>query len=440
MKPSATILLGTLGLLVASVIPACASVHLTALQIHSTDANGKIPGVGGHRFKTTNHGGQPCIYVIDGDDLNGQIMNGPGPAQNSIDLLLSTGSHTYTVYAENSNAYTWANYTIEFHFDSSMNAQISALAPMNTSSTIFFPAFTANKEYTEDLAGHAVLAPNSLVYKSGETEVKLTAFHFSTPTLFNMDRISPSDVESDGKLDYVGQFTLQVTAPPVVNPGGVVNGGSYSAKIAPGSLFSIFGSDLSTTTKGASTVPLPQELSGTSVTVGGRPAPLMFVSAGQINAQLPYEMAESPDVPVVVTVNGRASAPVTMNVVAAAPGIFQFGQKRALVQNQDYSINNVDNGAAAGSYVVVYGTGTGRVDNPVATGGVAGSDPLSRPLANVTATVDGLNAEVVFAGLSPGFVGLTQVNLKLPNLAPGNYPVVINVNGEDSNSALITVK
>ena len=82
--------------------------------------------------------------------------------------------------------------------------------------------------------------------------------------------------------------------------------------------------------------------------------------------------------PVVVTVNGVSSLAATVSVVDAAPGIFQFGNKRAVVQNDDYTVNNTDNPAKAGSYVVAYLTGTGRVDNAVATGG-GGSDPLSRP-------------------------------------------------------------
>src|SRR5215218_6470988 len=83
------------------VIQAEAAVKITALQMISTDAGGKIQRVGAHRFKTTNHGGQPCLYVVEGEDLNGQIINGPGPAQNGVNLTLSVGTHTYTVYAEN---------------------------------------------------------------------------------------------------------------------------------------------------------------------------------------------------------------------------------------------------------------------------------------------------------------------------------------------------
>ena len=430
----------TLTLAALSSFNAQAAVKLTALQIISSDANGKIQGVGAHRFKTTQHGGQPCIFVVKGDNLDGDIVNGPKTAQNDIELPLSVGTHTYTVFAEKSNSYTWTNYTMQFYFDLSNTPQISALAPLNTTSTQFFPPFAANKEFTEALSGHSVKAPGTLIYKSGPTEVTLVGFHISNPSLFNQDRVSPSEVKSNKIMDYVGEFTLEVKAPPTISAGGVVNAASFTSKVAPGSLFSIFGADMAAATESASSLPLPTTLVGTSVTFGGKPAPLVFVSAGQINAQVPYEVFEAQTVPVVVTVNGVASPVANVSVTTAAPGIFQFGQKRAVVQNADVTVNNADNAAAVDSYVVAYLTGAGQLDNAVASGASAKVDPISRPRGPVTATIGGVNAEVAFGGLTPDFVGLMQVNMKIPNLAPGTYPLVVTVNSEKSNAAMVTVK
>ena len=61
------------------------------------------------------------------------------PAQNGVNLTLSVGTHTYTLYAENANAYSWNNYTLNLHFDNSNSAQVSVLAPLNSNSTQFFP-------------------------------------------------------------------------------------------------------------------------------------------------------------------------------------------------------------------------------------------------------------------------------------------------------------
>lgn len=416
------------------------AVKLTAMQVISVEANGKIQGVGAHRFKTTQHGGQPAIFLVEGDKLDDPIINGPDTRSNNIERTLSAGTHTYTIYAEKSNSYTWTNYSVHLYFDLAQQPQISAMAPLNVNSTQFFPPFEAYSEFTDDLNGRSVRTLNTLLYKSGQTEVKLVGFHFSNPTLYNKDRVSPFEVRSNRVMDYVGQITLEVKAPPTIHTGGVVNAASFSAKVSPGALFSIFGSDLAKSTGSARSLPLETAINGTSVTVGGKPAPLVFVSSGQINAQAPYELTEGSSVPVVVTVDGAASVAGTVSVVAAAPGVFQFGERRAVVQNDDYSLNNTDSPAKAGSYVVAYWTGTGRLDNAVATGGPAGSDPLSRPRGTVTATIGGQNAEIAFAGLTPGFVGLAQMNLKVPSLAPGDYPLVISVDGEKSNAATVTVK
>jgi uncharacterized protein (TIGR03437 family) len=417
-----------------------AAVKLTALTITSTDAAGKIQGVGAHRFKTTQHGGQPAIFLVKGSDLAGEIINGPNTAKNGIDIPLTAGTHTYTILAEKSNSYSWSNYTMQFFFDLANAPQVSVLAPLNTTSTLFFPPFEANKEFTENLAGAPVKTSGTLVYKSGQVEVKVTAFQFSQPELFNVDRVTSLEVRSDRILDFVGEFTLEVTAPPEIAAGGVVNGASFTPKVAPGSLFSIFGSSLSLATQSAAALPLSTNLAGTSVTIGGKQAPLVFVSPTQINAQVPYETAEAQTVPVVVTVNGAASQAVNVTVAATAPGIFQFGQKRAVVQNADNSVNNADNPAAANSYVIAYLTGSGRVDKAVPSGSAAAAEPLSRPLGPVTATIADMPAEVAFGGLTPSFVGLMQVNLKVPNLQPGTYPLVITVNGEKSNAAIVTVQ
>jgi len=428
------------GLAAASAFHAQAAVKLTAMQIISVDTNGKIQGVGAHRFRTTQHGGQPCIFVIDGDGLDAPIVNGPDAAHNGLDLTLSAGTRTYTIYAEKYNSATWTNYSVHLYFDLAQAPQVSAMAPLNVTSTQFFPPFQAYSEYTDDLAGHSVKTLNTLLYKSGLTEVTLTGFHFSNPALFDKDRVSPFEAKSNKVMDYVGQITLEVKAPPAISPGGAVNAASFKAKVAPGSLFSVFGSDLATSTASVKALPLETSMNGTSVTVGGKPAPLVFVSPGQVNAQVPYEVAEAENVPVVVTVNGASSLAATVSVIAAAPGVFQFGTNRAVVQNSDYTVNNTDNPAAVGSYVVAYLTGSGRVDNPVATGSAAGSDPLSRPRAAVSATVGDQPVEIAFVGLAPGFVGLTQMNLKIPNLAAGNYSLVVTVNGEKSNAATVTVK
>lgn len=251
---------------------------------------------------------------------------------------------------------------------------------------------------------------------------------------------------SDGSQQRYREFLLQVGAPgaaagpPRIAANGIVNGASFAggAAVAPGSIISVFGTDLAPLTERATAIPLPTSLGGTSLTINNRPAPLFFVSPTQINAQLPFEITPG-TAAAVVTRSGQASAVVSFPVAAAAPGILIFGTNRAVAQNQDYSINNTDKPALAGSVVTVYMTGQGQVDNPVATGALAPASPLSQPRLPVSATVGGRSAEVLFAGLTPGFAGLLQVNVRVPEVGPGNYPVVVTVGGMASNSALITV-
>ncbi|MEK7403646.1 MAG: putative Ig domain-containing protein, partial [Acidobacteriota bacterium] len=251
---------------------------------------------------------------------------------------------------------------------------------------------------------------------------------------------------SDGSQQRYREFLLQVSAPataagpPRIAANGVVNGASFAggAAVAPGSIISVFGGDLAVLTASATATPLPANLGGTSLTINNRPAPLFFVSPTQINAQLPFEISPG-TATAVVTKSGQSSAPVSFSVAAAGPGILMFGTNRAVAQNQDYSINNTSNPARAGSAVTVYMTGQGQVDNPVASGAPAPASPLSRARLQVTATIGGRSAEVLFAGLTPGFVGLLQVNLRIPELSAGNHPVVVTIGGVASNSALITV-
>src|SRR5579862_3215399 len=117
----------------------------------------------------------------------------------------------------------------------------------------------------------------------------------------------------------VGQLPAQM---PVVNPGGVVNAASFATPVAPGSLVSIFGSNLAPQTAQASAIPLPASLAGVSVTFNGLSAPLLYAAAGQINAQIPFEVPSSSSVNVVVNNNGLLSAPQTVDISPYAPGIF----------------------------------------------------------------------------------------------------------------------
>jgi uncharacterized protein (TIGR03437 family) len=108
--------------------------------------------------------------------------------------------------------------------------------------------------------------------------------------------------------------------------------------------------------------------------------------------------------------------------------------------NQDGSVNGSLDAAAPATPIAVYVTGLGAVNPPVATGAQAPTASLSTVIATVTATIGGLPAAVPFAGLAPGYVGLYQVNVTVPQLVPGNYPLQIFASGMASNAATISVR
>jgi uncharacterized protein (TIGR03437 family) len=176
------------------------------------------------------------------------------------------------------------------------------------------------------------------------------------------------------------------------------------------------------------------------VIVNGKNAPVFFANGTQINAQMPYDVPTDQPVLLQVLDGGQASNTVLLNIRNAAPGIFTYSGNRAVVENQDYSVNTPGNPARAGDVVTAYLTGPGTVNPPVATGSPAPSGTLSSVSAPYSFTIGGVQAEVDYFGLTPGFFGLYQANLKVPQLGPGDYPVVAKVAGATSNGPLMSIR
>jgi uncharacterized protein (TIGR03437 family) len=220
----------------------------------------------------------------------------------------------------------------------------------------------------------------------------------------------------------------------------VTDAASFAPRVAPGGLATIFGSGLANSTAPATDLPLPTTLAGAQVFVNSSPVPLVYASPTQINFQVPS--GTPPGIATLfVTLGGGNSLPFGFIVSNAAPGIFQDSTNHAIAQNAgaNYTVNTTKNPAAVGSFVVVYLTGQGAVDNPVADGTATPGAPLASAKATPTATIGGVDATVQFLGLTPGFVGLAQANIQIPALASGNYPLVITAGAFRSASALISV-
>ena len=228
---------------------------------------------------------------------------------------------------------------------------------------------------------------------------------------------------------------------PAVSPGGVVDAASFVAPIVPGSLVSIFGSNLAPAADSATTIPLPASLDNVTVRFNGISAPLLFVSPKQINAQLPWEAPSSGAVNVVVTNGGTASAPQTVQVASLSPAVYGIGG-RAIAVNPDGTLaapagsipGVATRPATPGDTLVLYASGLGLVSPPPVTGD-SSLDALRRASTTPAITIGGIPANVTFAGLSPQFVGVYQVNFVLPTTAVSASGAALEIQSSGVTSA-----
>ena len=226
-------------------------------------------------------------------------------------------------------------------------------------------------------------------------------------------------------------FTVGASATSSIS--GVTNAASFAPGFAPGMLLAVFGSGLAPGISSAAIQPLPYSLQGVSATVNGIAAPLWFVSPAQLNIQIPYEITAGPAV-LAVNNNGEVASWV-FSMGVSAPGIF-LDAARNLVP--------FPNGSA-GQTVVAFITGDGDVAPSLPTGtSPAPGTSLSRLPSSrqaVSITVNGAPAKIVFNGIVPGLIGVTQLNFTIPeNLVPGVYPVIMTVGGVSSAPGTFTVK
>jgi uncharacterized protein (TIGR03437 family) len=246
-------------------------------------------------------------------------------------------------------------------------------------------------------------------------------------------------VTGNGATSNALDFTIALPGPTTTSA-GILNAASSLPAIAPGTLIAIFGSNLATTTAQFSAAPLPLSLATTSVSINGTAAPLLYVSPGQVNAQVPYETKVG-TAKLVVTSNGVPGPAVNFEVAATAPGVFTPPQStHVLALNlADGTLNASQTPARPGQYVTAYLTGQGLVDPPVTTGDVAPASPLSMPVALVQIKIAGTLATIQFAGMAPGFVGLMQMNVLIPDVPSGEQSFDVSIGGVAAATTTISI-
>jgi uncharacterized protein (TIGR03437 family) len=211
--------------------------------------------------------------------------------------------------------------------------------------------------------------------------------------------------------------------------------------VAPGGLISIFGSNMVKTPgdlSGWIGRVIPTSLNGTSVTIGGKAAPLIYVSANQINAQVPADLTPGPAAVVVKGQNGSSTS-FSVTVAATAPAIF-FAPVAAVLKNVDFSLVTSSNPAKAGDVILVYTTGLGQTTPALTTGALVSGTGTAATSVPVTATIGGKDATVVYSIASPGFVGLYQVAITVPSGVTGSSAIVLKQGTTTSNSVSIAVQ
>ncbi len=133
--------------------------------------------------------------------------------------------------------------------------------------------------------------------------------------------------------------------------------------------------------------------------------------------------------------------PDTIRLTRVQPGVAAFQDGNIIAQHQDYSLITPDAPALPGEIIVIYLAGMGLTDVPVGSGDPSPANPLARTVVPPSVTVGGKRAEIFFSGLTPGFVGLYQINLRIPaDVTPGNAELVVTQETEKSNRAIVPIR
>jgi uncharacterized protein (TIGR03437 family) len=202
-------------------------------------------------------------------------------------------------------------------------------------------------------------------------------------------------------------------------PAGVVNAASFTSDMAPGGAISIYGAGLASAG------------SPTTVTINSLPAFVYIATPFQVNAQIPADVKPGSASVNVTSGNGALERQVTVRAVA--PAIFSVGPGQAAITNRNNSLNTPTNPVLRGSAIVIYGTGFGAT---------AGAGALKTTVTPMTAVIGNTELATAFAGLTPGFVGLYQSNVILPDtLPPGlSLPLTLKQGDAVSNTVVVSVQ
>jgi uncharacterized protein (TIGR03437 family) len=252
-----------------------------------------------------------------------------------------------------------------------------------------------------------------------------------------------------GAAPTIIPVTFNVSTQIIPAPTLVINAASGAVgAVSPGEIVSIFGTALGPLTPAGLTLNAQGEvtttLGGVTVSFNGVNAPLTYVSARQVNAVVPYEVAAGNTTQMQITYNGAVSGAIALAVQASTPGIFTqngSGSGPGAILKPDFSAVSSFNPAPRGSTIIIYANGGGQTTPSSVTGSVASGIGFKIP--NVTVMIGGISSTIAYVGSAPGLVsGVVQINVVVPStISAGNQPVVVTVgNNTSQNGVTVAVQ
>jgi uncharacterized protein (TIGR03437 family) len=247
-------------------------------------------------------------------------------------------------------------------------------------------------------------------------------------------------------------LTVLAAGPPVANV-GVANGFTNSPGdgLAAGDFVALYGSQFTAGASAQGALPLGTTLGGTQVLINGTAVPIQYVSAGQINIQIPYNVQTGAGTLQVVNGTQQGNI-VSVNITPAAPALLPFGGGYVVAQTATGGFEGFPPAypaAKAGDTLVLYAVGLGATSPGVTAGTASPSSPLANDAAKTQVCFGSTNplaggAKCItpeFAGLTPGYFALYQINFVVPTSIHGNaVPIFLMVGQSDSNVLTIAIQ
>jgi uncharacterized protein (TIGR03437 family) len=333
---------------------------------------------------------------------------------------------------------------------------------------------SAGSIYVSDYGDNRVLYYSSLLFLplAGGTPLGAVGQPNTTSTAANWDttdgQATADSLNSPAGVYLDRQDTLYVADAGnsrvlhFLKSAAVVNAATFQSSVAvgQGGLATLFGSGLASNSAAFNGTPWPTSLSNRQVLINDTiAAPFYYIDSAQVNLQVPSNAPlGSNRIALALADTGELVAGGSFLVAAVSPGLFtaaQNGSGQAAVLNQDNTLNSATNAAPRGSVISLFGTGQGQVSPGVPDGTPASASPLSSTVAVPTAdsktcissqtsmcvVIGSGFGQVQYSGLAPGFIGLWQINVKIPADAPtGNVGLRVIIDGTPSNQVTVAIK